>query len=323
MNCPICNKKIKDDSKFCGRCGNKIPRCPTCGRVITKLGRFCQFDGTELPEEIVAIFQAKQDSVPVVEKENISMESVEREEADAVEAVTDEEEFEEQFVEEKRGKKKSIIPMIILIVFLLSAGIGYMAVNSGFSADEPNLSSELEDEEKEDKNAEQEETVEEEKEWEEVDMEEPSFVEAVPSVTMDKVKSAYASSVLVEGDYPHTAINVLDGDSSTAWIEGAAGHGFGETITLELEEKCLVSGFTIRSGFQKSSSLYEKNSRPSSVAVTFSDGSSETIAIDDINGTQTIYLASPKETKTVDITIKNVYPGSKYKDTAISELSLF
>ena len=59
MICPICEKKIKDDSKFCGKCGCKIPRCPTCGKVIDKQFRFCIYDGTPISEEANEIAQKK------------------------------------------------------------------------------------------------------------------------------------------------------------------------------------------------------------------------------------------------------------------------
>ena len=67
MLCPICKQEIKDNSKFCGKCGNIIPRCPTCGKVIDKRVRFCVYDGTPLPEEIVALISdepQKESDVP-------------------------------------------------------------------------------------------------------------------------------------------------------------------------------------------------------------------------------------------------------------------
>lgn len=55
MICPICRKEIKDNSKFCGKCGSMIPRCPSCGKVIEKKVRFCIYDGTPLGEELTAM----------------------------------------------------------------------------------------------------------------------------------------------------------------------------------------------------------------------------------------------------------------------------
>lgn len=56
MKCPICGRETKDDSKFCEKCGRKIPRCPKCGRVIVKRMKFCTNDGTPLPPEVLALF---------------------------------------------------------------------------------------------------------------------------------------------------------------------------------------------------------------------------------------------------------------------------
>lgn len=55
MKCPICGRETRDESKFCERCGQKIPRCPTCGKIITKKMRFCTNDGTPLPPEILEL----------------------------------------------------------------------------------------------------------------------------------------------------------------------------------------------------------------------------------------------------------------------------
>ena len=60
MICPICKNEIKEDSKFCTKCGKKIPRCPTCNKVLTKKMQFCTNDGTPLPEEIFAAFSDMQ-----------------------------------------------------------------------------------------------------------------------------------------------------------------------------------------------------------------------------------------------------------------------
>lgn len=64
MICPICKQEIKDDSRFCSRCGKKIPRCPTCGKVFYKKSRFCIHDGTPVPEDIFCVFEETAQQVP-------------------------------------------------------------------------------------------------------------------------------------------------------------------------------------------------------------------------------------------------------------------
>lgn len=53
MQCPACHVTLKEDAKFCNKCGHKIPRCPTCGEVIRVRARFCGKDGTPLPQEVL------------------------------------------------------------------------------------------------------------------------------------------------------------------------------------------------------------------------------------------------------------------------------
>ena len=55
MKCVVCKQEIKDDSKFCPKCGKAIPRCPGCGKVLTKRTRFCTNDGTSIPEDLLAL----------------------------------------------------------------------------------------------------------------------------------------------------------------------------------------------------------------------------------------------------------------------------
>lgn len=62
MICPKCNNQIKDDAKFCNRCGKKIPRCPTCGKYLKKKTRFCTYDGTPIPEDIIELFSDEEEN---------------------------------------------------------------------------------------------------------------------------------------------------------------------------------------------------------------------------------------------------------------------
>lgn len=62
MTCPICKEQIKDEAKFCNKCGSKIPRCPTCGEVIVKKMQFCTNDGTKLPESVLSLFPDSSDN---------------------------------------------------------------------------------------------------------------------------------------------------------------------------------------------------------------------------------------------------------------------
>lgn len=147
----------------------------------------------------------------------------------------------------------------------------------------------------------------------------------ISPVSMDKVVSVTASSYLSEPNLNlyHTPERVTDGDLSTAWVEGLDGDGIGESITFEFDDTYSVSGLSIHAGYQKSEKLYHQNGRPATLTATFSDGTQQTLQLQDINGAQRITFGTPVETRQVTLTIEAVYSGTDYKDTVISELSFY
>lgn len=148
---------------------------------------------------------------------------------------------------------------------------------------------------------------------------------AVPPASMGGVASVTASSYLSEPNLNlyHTPERVTDGDLSTAWVEGIDGDGVGEAITFTFDQTCLVSGLRINAGYQKSEKLYQMNNRPASLTLTFSDGTQQTVILQDVNARQDITLSVPVETQSVRVSIASVYSGTTYADTVISELSFY
>ena len=63
MLCPICKGEINDNSQFCCKCGNWVPRCPTCGMPITRRMKFCTRDGTVLPQEMLYMLPEQDQNV--------------------------------------------------------------------------------------------------------------------------------------------------------------------------------------------------------------------------------------------------------------------
>ena len=142
-------------------------------------------------------------------------------------------------------------------------------------------------------------------------------------VSMDRVSWISATSELSEFGMTHTASRAIDGDLSKAWCEGAAGQGIGETLSIALDGTYAVTGMNIYAGFQKNQDLYDKNSRPQNITVTFSDGRAETVTLGDVNGLQTVLFSEIYNTDSVSITIDSVYEGWLYEDTLITEVALF
>ena len=116
--------------------------------------------------------------------------------------------------------------------------------------------------------------------------------------------------------------NLTDGDDATAWVEGSLGQGAGEFVVLEFDAARPVRGLSIKNGYDKSPDIYAKNSRVKDIELRFSTGDSLKATLKDAPGAQAVALSQPVEAKWVELIIRSVYPGSKYSDTALNELSV-
>lgn len=113
MICPKCKSEIKDDSKFCGKCGQKISRCPTCGRPILERARFCVYDGTMIPDDMLNLLP--------------------EETAEDITENQEQQERREQAVVKKTGhqkKKKVFVVLGVMLGIVACAGVGYAAVHA-------------------------------------------------------------------------------------------------------------------------------------------------------------------------------------------------
>lgn len=148
-------------------------------------------------------------------------------------------------------------------------------------------------------------------------------MEVLQNVDMSKIDSISATSALSEYDMTHSPDRAIDGDLTTAWVEGVDGPGEHEAIICRFNDTYQVSGFHINAGYQKNQDIYSKNSRPAQIQVTDDEGRKYLYDLQDLNGVQTIEFTAPLKTNSITIEIISVYYGTKYEDTAISEISFF
>lgn len=147
--------------------------------------------------------------------------------------------------------------------------------------------------------------------------------EPAPVINMLYVSDVYASSLLEEVDVVHSPERIMDGNISTAWVEGAGGQGIGESVVFMLDNVYTVEGMWVAAGYQKNDKVYTINSRPEKITVSFSDGTSEEFVLEDIHDFQDIRFSKPIETSSIKITIDAVYKGSQCEDTVFSEVEFY
>jgi len=130
-----------------------------------------------------------------------------------------------------------------------------------------------------------------------------------------------ASSVLSpQGKNAYQTVNLSDGRASTAWVEGQSGHGVGEWILIGFDRERIVHGLELRNGYAKNRDIFSKNSRVKELEIRLSSGQTLRRTLQDTDEPQTVSLVGAGIARWLQLRILSVYPGSKYRDTAISEL---
>lgn len=139
--------------------------------------------------------------------------------------------------------------------------------------------------------------------------------------TYFKATGSSASSELADdGDGPYTAARATDGMVDSMWCEGnKEGDGTGEWLQIDLGAGKKLTALEVVNGIGGSMTVWKKGNRAGKATLTFSDGSTKSITLDDTHKVQTIPLGG-KQTSSVKLTIDSVNKGSEYNDLCISEL---
>ncbi len=139
-----------------------------------------------------------------------------------------------------------------------------------------------------------------------------------------QVETVSASSTLSQSkSASYTHKNLHDSDIRTAWVEGKPDHGVGESVSFKAYG-AVVEQISIWNGYQKSPSLYIQNSRAKTLKLYVNDAPLYLLHLEDTRAVQ-YFTISPINVQTAPATLRfeivEVYPGSKWADTAISEIN--
>lgn len=134
-----------------------------------------------------------------------------------------------------------------------------------------------------------------------------------------KIASVSAKSSYAQGGTTYPADNVKDGKAMTPWFEGDPGSGVGSWIEVDLGGTHKVTKIAILPG-DWSGSGWSKANRPKELTVQWSDQSTASWSLTDTYQMQVFTPPSPVSTSIVRLKIGQVYNGSAFPDTAISEI---
>jgi hypothetical protein len=125
--------------------------------------------------------------------------------------------------------------------------------------------------------------------------------------------------------YSYGPENLFDDDTDTAWVEGVPGQGIGQWIVVAFDRIRLVKSIEVINGYAKDHLVFQKNSRVKDIKIEFSGRDEPAyFKLKDSETPQLVPLPddAPLKAYWIKFTVESVYPGTKWEDTAISELRI-
>lgn len=146
-----------------------------------------------------------------------------------------------------------------------------------------------------------------------------------------------SSTLANQGDNNYGVDMIKDDACQTAWVEGVKGDGIGEYIEFDYtydvaykesaEYSCkYADAFLIANGYQKNETTFLENNRVKKLKMYINGKAYCWIKLRDEMGAQQLNLGFIKKlgkktnTIIIKLEIAEVYKGTKYSDTAISEI---
>ena len=137
------------------------------------------------------------------------------------------------------------------------------------------------------------------------------------------IKGYFCSSFLQDDIFTHRydVLSMFDGDPETGWSEGASGPGIGEFFTVDFKETLKADRFSIMAGwFQKK--YYSRNNRVRRIKVE-AGGGTFYFDLEDVMEPQVLSFGKTIEFSKFTLYIEDVYEGSDWDDTPISEIMFY
>jgi hypothetical protein len=147
--------------------------------------------------------------------------------------------------------------------------------------------------------------------------------EALSLVAPAAVAGSVTASSTLAPESAYSPSNLFDGRKEFVWVEGSSGSGEGESLVFAFERPVRMSALQVWNGYQRSDEHFSANARVKTLEIGVDGGAVQTIDLQDVKGSQRIDLPQPLSGQKVTLRVKSAYPGSKYKDLALSELVFY
>lgn len=145
--------------------------------------------------------------------------------------------------------------------------------------------------------------------------------------TVDNITAS--SHLEAQGSDTYEAGNLHDFDHESAWAEGVEGDGIGQYIIYEFPGNCpRVTTVNILNGYVKNEKAWVENSRVKNLRLYYNDTPIAILELEDSRTLQWFDVgllgngpdADDAPAWTLKFEILEVYPGTRYNDTVISDI---
>lgn len=137
------------------------------------------------------------------------------------------------------------------------------------------------------------------------------------------VSGSITPSSTLQPEEAYHAGYLFDGRTDSGWVEGNKGSGTGEKLTFTFNSSATITKLRIANGMQLSETHYKANERVKSFSFFADTDSGKKYQLPDSMAVQIVPLEKPLTGKSFSFTITDIYAGTKYKDTVISEIQFF
>jgi len=146
---------------------------------------------------------------------------------------------------------------------------------------------------------------------------------AVPVPVFNHAAASSVRGTDTEGGQ-YSVESVLSNDIMTKWVpQKSTSNGINEWVMISADSLQYVHGINILNGYQKNQEVWNNNNRVRDCTLSFSDGTTRSFTLSDTMDMIRLDFNETIATTYIKLTIRSVYRGVKWNDTAITYMGAF
>lgn len=142
------------------------------------------------------------------------------------------------------------------------------------------------------------------------------------SYSLLSVANATASSTITGNLVNNYPIYMFDGRDDTSWQEGVSGYGLGENFTFSFGTTRTVKCFGFKLGNWKNDEYYYGNARPKTMTITAGSFTGQ-VTFTGVRDIEWVEFNKEVSVDSITMVINDVYQGTSWQDTCISEIMVY